>query len=262
MKTIKFKFLFYILINCISIIFTHSVLAQNTEPVATSIPEASKSILNDDLVDDEDSATPLNKDSRLDSDDQISKVFRNMVVVQRKAKNKAKSFLFTTIMGFDFSDGPATFYTLNTNFGYAINDFWEVYINYVPQFYVIERGIVKKVAALELADPNKKAAIEYVKPKNQVGVEILWAPAYGKDSWGPYSIIRSDTFFKIGMSQTKFENGQKGTRYALMGGKTFFVAKYFNTRVAGGFHHMQTFVDKETKFNTLLFLEGGFVFYF
>ena len=51
-----------------------------------------------------------------------------------------------------------------------------------------------------------------------------------------------------------------------MGGKTYFAAKYFNVRIAAGFHYMQTFVgfteEEKNKFNTILFIEGGLVFYF
>ena len=104
------------------------------------------------------------------------------------------------------------------------------------------------------------------KPKSQLGAEILWAPAYGKDSWGPYTMFRSDTFFKLGAYQVDFpEDKKKGLRFAFMGGKTYFAAKYFNVRVAAGFHHMQTFVglieSEKQKYNTILFLEGGLVFY-
>lgn len=218
----------------------------------------------------DDGQTPLNKDVRMEGEDQINKVFRNMVVVQRKAKNKAKHFLFNPIVGLDFSDGPATFYTVNTNFGYAFTDFWEVYLNYVPKFLTQERGIVKKVSNLESYNSSGKPQqilINYEKPSSQIGLEIVFAPAYGKESWGPNTIFRSDTFFKFGASQMTFEKSKegevkKGMRYAFMLGKTFFVAKYFNTRMDAGFHYMQTFVDGETKFNPLLFIEAGLVFYF
>ncbi len=69
---------------------------------------------------------------------------------------------------------------------------------------------------------------------------------------------------KISASHLQNKKGEvkKGMRYAFMLGKTFFVAKYFNTRMDAGFHYMQTFVDGETKFNPLLFVEAGLVFYF
>jgi hypothetical protein len=126
---------------------------------------------------------------------------------------------------------------------------------------VQERGIVKKVQGLTLAN-NKQAQIYYERPSSQYGIEIIFAPAYGKESWGPSTIFRSDTFFKFGASQMNFETGHKGMRYAFMLGKTFFVAKYFNTRMDAGIHYMQTFVDMETKFSPLLFVEAGLVFYF
>ena len=216
-------------------------------------------------------AEPLNPEVRLEVGENVSKVFRDMVVVQRKAKIKAKHFLFNPNLGIDFSDGPASLYTMNLNLGYALTDFWEVYLNYAPGFIVQERGIVKMLGNLEVYDQNssvrKTIRIDYAKPKTQIGGELLWAPAYGKDSWGPYTMFRSDTFFKVGVYQMDFpELKRKGMRYALMGGKTYFAAKYFNVRIAAGFHHMQTFVgfteEEKNKFNTILFIEGGLVFYF
>lgn len=216
-----------------------------------------------------DEREPLNPEVRLEVSENVSKVFRDMVVVQRKAKNKARHFLFNPNLGVDFSDGPASLYTLNMNIGYAVTDFWEVYVNYAPAFMVQERGIVKMLAAQEVYEQNgtpQRIRIDYAKPQTQLGAELLWAPAYGKDSWGPYTMFRSDTFFKVGAYQVDFPDDQKkGFRFSLMGGKTYFAAKYFNVRVAAGFHHMQTFVgmteSEKEKFNTLLFLEGGLVFY-
>lgn len=211
----------------------------------------------------------LNPEVRLEVGENVSKVFRDMVVVQRKAKNKAKHFLFNPNLGIDFSDGPATLYTMNMNFGYAISDFWEVYVNYAPGFIVNERRIVKMLADQKVYNEGGEPqtfVMDYAKPKSQLGLEILWAPAYGKDSWGPYTMFRSDTFFKVGYYQVDFpDDKRKGSRYALMGGKTYFAAKYFNVRIAAGLHHMQTFVgfteEDKKKFNTILFIEGGLVFY-
>lgn len=211
----------------------------------------------------------LNPEVKLEVGDNVSKVFRDMVVVQRKAKNKAKHILFNPNLGVDFSDGPATLYTMNLNFGYALSDFWELYLNYAPSFIVQERRVVKMLSDQKVYDENgneQKITINYAKPKSQWGAEILWAPAYGKDSWGPYTMFRSDTFFKIGIYQMDFpDENKKGARYALMGGKTYFAAKYFNVRLAAGLHHMQTFVgiteNEKKNFNTILFIEAGLVFY-
>lgn len=251
----------WMIFNLIFLSFT-SVFAQNVgAPVNSSISAAQAA----------EEIEALNPEVRLEVGENVSKIFRDMVVVQRKAKNKSKHFLFNPNLGIDFSDGPASLYTMNMNFGYALNDFWEVYLNYAPGFIVQERGIVNMLSNLEVYDYNSTERriikIDYAKPKTQVGAELLWAPAYGKDSWGPYTMFRSDTFFKLGFYQMDFpEINKKGSRYALMAGKTYFAAKYFNVRIAAGFHHMQTFVgiteEEKKKFNTILFIEGGLVFYF
>jgi outer membrane beta-barrel protein len=247
--------------------YSHAQIPVEAEKKLSEVkPNISAEVKNDSVPtvesqSDNNVPAPLNKDVRYDGEEQMNKIFRNMVVVQRKAKNKAKHFLFNPIVGLDFSDGPATFYTLNTNFGYAFSDFWELYVNYAPKFFVQERGIVKKIRSLTLAN-NKQAEIYYERPQSQYGVEVVYAPAYGKESWGPNTIFRSDTFFKFGASQVNFETGLKGMRYAFMLGKTFFVDTYFNTRMDAGIHYVQTFVDGETKFTPLLFVEAGLVFYF
>ncbi len=253
----KNNFTIFIILN----LYYFSLFAQ--VPVA---PEKENPKSSQEFVEEQEI---LNHEVKLEVGDNVSKVFRDMVVVQRKAKNKAKHILFNSNLGIDFSDGPATLYTMNLNFGYAPSDFWEFYINYAPGFIVQERKIVKMLGDQEIYDSagqKKKFVINYAKPKSQIGAEILWAPAYGKDSWGPYTMFRSDTFFKIGYYQMDFpEEKKKGARYALMGGKTYFAAKYFNVRLAAGLHHMQTFVgftDKEKeKFNEILFIEAGLVFY-
>jgi outer membrane beta-barrel protein len=259
----------FIVLICVLLIgskFSFAETKENNPKTSSVVPSTpptgpSKEEVPTESAVDDNAPVPLNKEVRYDGEEQMNKIFRNMVVVQRKAKNKAKHFLFNPMVGLDFSDGPTTLYTVNTNIGYAFSDFWELYLNYVPKFMVQERGIVKKVHSLVLAN-NKQADIYYERPISQYGFEILFAPAYGKESWGPNTIFRSDTFFKFGASQINFETGHKGMRYAFMLGKTFFVAKYFNTRMDAGIHYMQTFVDLETKFTPLLFVEAGLVFYF
>lgn len=206
-------------------------------------------------------STPLDPNVRVvEEKDQVTNVFRDMVVVQRKAKDKAKKFLLNPGITFDFSDGPISMYAINTNVGYALSDFWEIYLNLVPGFIVQERSIVKKVSGLQLSS-GKQATITYSKPKTQYGVEILWLPAYGKDSWGPYSIVRSDTFFKFGWSQINFDEGS-GNRGALLLGKTYFLSDLINLRVAAGMTYVQTIVDDEKKYNSVAVIESGLVFYF
>lgn len=202
----------------------------------------------------------LDPSVKITAQDKIGAVFQDVVVVQRKAKVKAKKILFAPSFALDFSDGPITMYALNTDVGYAFSDYFEAYLNLVPAFVTNERSIVSKVSSLTLQG-GAKAAISYSKPTSQVGVNLLWIPAYGKDSWGPYSIVRSDTFFKFGAAMVTY-GSDSGQRYLLQLGKTYFINNWFNVRVAGGTSYIQTVVDGAKSFSLVGILEGGLVFYF
>ncbi len=192
---------------------------------------------------------------------EIEEVFKDVVVVQRKAKTKKGSFLFNTFGSFDFSDGPTTLYGMNINLGYALSDSFEAYVNYVPSFIAQERDVVKRFDDLIL-EGGYKAKLNYSKPLSQYGVELLWAPAYGKDSWGPYSIVRSDTFVKMGFAMIQYEGGFSGDRYGLSIGKTFFLSNWFNLRAAAGGSVLQSIIDGEKVSYTVGILEVGLIWYF
>src|SRR4051812_2110055 len=96
--------------------FEIQIHAEETTPPAPATPPA--------VV--EEKATPL--DTTIQSsakDDTIPGIFKDMVVVQRRAKKKADHILFSTYGTIDFSDGPITSYGINFNPGYALSDSWE-----------------------------------------------------------------------------------------------------------------------------------------
>lgn len=189
----------------------------------------------------------------------INDVFKDVVVVQRKAKDKAGRALFYSYGSFDFSDGPTTMYGINLNAGYAISDHWEIYANFVPAFLSQERDLAKQIRDLPLRDGGT-AAIAYAVPKTQYGLELLWAPAYGKDSWGPYSIVRSDTFFKLGAGVIQYDVGT-GQRYNATVGKTFFLSRFFNLRISAGGSYLESIVNERKKFYFVGIIETGLIWY-
>lgn len=206
--------------------------------------------------------TPLNQAVKPNTrDDLIPSVYKDMVVVQRKAKKKAEHFLLSPYGTLDFSDGPITAYALNTDIGYAFSDFWEIYANFVPAFVTIERPIIQKVRQLTLAN-GQQADIQYAKPQFQYGLNLLWLPAYGKESWGPYSIVRSDTFVKVGYQMIKYVGSDSGSRFNAMIGKTYFLSNFWNIRVAAGIAYEQSIVANEKNFSWVPVLETGLVYYF
>lgn len=204
-----------------------------------------------------------NLDSSLEprfASSEASPLFENVIAVQKKAKVKKGMWLFHPFLSADFSDAPYTMWGFNMNMGKAVSEYWEVYLNLVPYYLSMERSISKKVSELTLAN-GKKAKIDFEQAKFHVGVEVNFVPAYGKDSWGPFGIIRSDTFFNTGLGVVQYESSS-GLRTKLGMGKTFYLTPDFNVRLmaGGSFIEMITGGVKEVVMVGLL--EGGLVYYF
>jgi hypothetical protein len=197
----------------------------------------------------------------------VSSVFRDMGVVRRKAMPKAGRLLISNYGSLDFSDSPFSFYGFHLDVGYALNDFWEIYLTSVPFFVVRERSITgrvnKTLAANRAQTPNGQPFLldfKYSKPKYQYGGELLWAPAYGKDSLGSRNVIRSDTFFKVGVMNLQYEEGT-GLRFHGAVGKTYFATRWLGVRLAASLNYMQQFFNGAKTFSTLGIVEAGLVFY-
>lgn len=205
------------------------------------------------------SETPLNKDVLTEKKDEIPTLFRDMGVIQRRAMAKSGKFLLSTFGNFDFSDGPYTNYGLNINPGYALSDFFEFYLNYAPTFFISPRSIVQTVSELELAN-GKRAEIVAARPKSQIGFDILWAPTYGKDSIGLKTIIRSDTFFKLGFSKINYDSGD-GNKFQFGVGKTYFMSSFLGLRVSMNFGYVQTIINQQKSYQSMALIDGGFVLY-
>ncbi|MCM2323813.1 MAG: hypothetical protein NDJ90_11190 [Oligoflexia bacterium] len=202
---------------------------------------------------------PVDKALRAEVSDEVPNVFRDMGVVQRRAMVKGGRFLLSTFGSFDFSDGPYTNYSMSVNPGYAISDFFEIYLSFAPAYFVQPRSIVDYVGQYELAGGEH---IELVpsKPLRHVGAEFLWAPAYGKDSLGIRNVIRSDTFFKGSLAKISFA-GESGWRYAAGIGKTYFINKMFGFRVCVNFGRVQDIVNGEKSTRSMTLLETGLMLY-
>ncbi len=194
-----------------------------------------------------------------DRTEDITSTYQNMIVVQRKAKNKANHFLLQSYLGLEFSSGPQSIKSLNVGLGYAFSDSFELYINYAPTFFVQDNEIKKTVENLDLAN-GEKATLVSPKRSYAAGSELFWLPAYGKDSWGPNSIIRSDTFFKFSGGVIQY-SGASGMYYGLGIGKTFFLGKFFNFRVAAGLAAQQTILNDQKSTTQSGIFEFGSVWY-
>ena len=191
--------------------------------------------------------------------EQVSPVYQEMGIIQKKAIQKSGKFLFSTFWSMDFSDGPQTLYSVNFNPGYAINDYFEIYANYVPTFASSERDVVGKVNSLILVN-GQRATIVAAKPQKQYGLDLVWSPLYGKDSLGLSRIVRSDTFFKFGVGQIQYDGGN-GMRYVGGIGKTFFMSKVVGVRLVIDAGNIETIVDQRKSFHWMALMEAGLVLY-
>lgn len=204
-------------------------------------------------------APTLDTTLKPDEKQEISNIFRDMGVVQRKAMVKGGRFLFSSFGTLDFSDGPYTNYSIHVNPGYAISDFLEVYANIVPAYIVSARSIVDTVSQLDLAN-GQQAEIVAARPKSQLGLDVLWAPAYGKDSFGLRSVIRSDTFLKFGASRITYDDGD-GMKFTLGLGKTYFLGRNLGFRFCADFGYLQNIINGVKAFRSMFLMETGVVFY-
>jgi len=195
-----------------------------------------------------------------DSTKQVSSVYQDMIVVQRRAKEKAHAILLSTYLASEFSDGPEAIYAVNFDFGYAISDEFEVNFNVAPFFVTQDLQIKKDVANLNLAN-GQKATLNSPKSKLQYGLEALWLPAYGKDSWGPFHIVRSDTFFKVYLGNIQYDTAS-GFRLTLGVGKTFFLSRYFNPRFSAAFGLQQSIINDQKSTTQVGLFEAGSIWYF
>jgi outer membrane beta-barrel protein len=203
--------------------------------------------------------TPLDANLKSGTDDEVSSVFRDMGVVQRKAMNKRRRFVVSSFTTLDFSDGPYTNYALNVNPGYAFSDFFEVYLQLTPYYIVSKRSIVDYVESLQLSN-NEQARLTSAKPKYQYGIEFLWAPLYGKDSFGVSKILRSDTFFKFGASQIQYDS-TRGLGFKAGVGKTFFLGNSIGFRFCVDYGYIQGVINDTKAFKGMMLLETGVSIY-
>lgn len=199
-------------------------------------------------------AEPLNMKLKPEDYSLEENLFDDMVVVQKKAMNKSGRFLLSSYASLDFSDGPYSLWSWNINPGYAISDFWEVYLSVAPVFINQERDIVNKIKGIG-------GTIDASKAKYQYGAEILWSPLYGKDSLGSRRVIRSDTFLKAGVHNIQYDKGN-GLKLHVALGKTYFITNNLGFRPAISANYIQTIIDNKKEFRFFAIIEAGFVGYF
>lgn len=192
--------------------------------------------------------------SGADVSNTVSEVYRGMVVVQRKAKAKAGHTLLSIVDANEYSVSPGAVNSVDFGLGYAFSDSFEMYANVAAIFYA------QDVGTLQLENGQTAQWVTAI-PKFHYGVEMLWLPAYGKDSWGLHTIVRSDTFFKLAVDRVQFSASSGGWREAIGVGKTFFLSRLLNPRIAVSFGIQDSIVNGAKSTLRIGLIELGGVWY-
>ena len=191
----------------------------------------------------------------------IDTLFKNMIVVQKKAIERKNKFVFDTHLSFDFSDNPKTMYTFSLGAGYALSESFEIGLSFSPYIMSQERATVAAVKKLELSNGDQ-ADLAAPDPKWEATGSLLWIFAYGKDAFGAYSIIRSDTFLKLFASKIQYADSSPGNRMGLLVGKTFFISRSFNFRITAGIARHTSSINEKTQITNTGLIEPGFVWFY
>ncbi len=191
---------------------------------------------------------------------EIDTLFKNMIVVQRKVFERKNKWVLDTHLSFDFSDNPKTMYCAVFGVGYAFLESFEFGISVAPLFLANERASVAAVRNLTLAN-NQRADLYAPDPKLETMASLTWIFAYGKDAFGPYSIIRSDTFLKFFGSKVSYKDGFDGNRYGLSVGKTFFISPGLNFRFSAGFSRQISHINNISQATNIGLIEPGLVWF-
>jgi len=198
-------------------------------------------------------------------------IYNEMGVIQDKFIDK-KGFVANVGLNFDFSTAPYTFLNLNIDVGYAFNDFWEVYLTASPLFLSSERDFITQVREQMQFKATGNTPLIVGQPELQYGGYLVWAPSYGKDSFGSKTILRSDTFFKAGFALINYADAESGNKYHIGLGKTFFFTRWLGLRLEAQLAFIETpvIIDSSTgtqatniekNLSTFGFVNIGFNFY-
>ncbi len=245
--------LLYILVLC-KVSKTYAQSEATTAEAPTEMPAQTTAAVAKDVK--------LDKSILLDEQvEQMNSLFKDMIVVQRKAIVRTGRFLADANFSLDFSDDPYTMYGLGLGAGYAFSESWEAHFVVTPVYHINERPIVKAVQRLKLQGGLQA---DLLSPVAKLGLEghLIWVLAYGKDAWGPYAIVRSDTFLKILAGMIFYHGEKSGPKFGAMLGKTFFVSRNFNFRVAVGLASVTTFVNDISQSSLVGLVEPGLYWYF
>ncbi|MFM6927113.1 MAG: outer membrane beta-barrel domain-containing protein [Bdellovibrio sp.] len=146
--------------------------------------------------------------------------------------------------------------------GYFLSETWGVELNYFG-LTTSERDATK-----ELQDIQNVATESLAYPKSYMGVDVMWAPIYGKMTWFNDRIIPFDLYFSGGYGTTNTSSGENAGTIHVATGQIFSLTKSVAFRWDFSWNFFNaSFVNsqngnKETNSFNNLFLTVGMSWFF
>ena len=191
----------------------------------------------------------------------LSHILPDINVVSKRSYDKSSSLLFHTALSIDYSDSPLAYDAFGFGFGYATESNLEFNFNYYLGHTNSVRTINDSVAAIDIGS-GQKASITAPKAQSGMELNLIYNFLYGKESWGPESVLRFETFLKFGYRTISYDAGVSGDRIMLQFGKTLLLSPGFNLRASIGPSTISYYVNG-SKFSSMAALfELGTISYF
>ncbi len=254
--------LFQFLIFLLTLTVAQLALAQVQQSTPAKIDTATPAKTPTAAAPKADTEFKLDKTILVDEDkEQINSLFKDMIVVQRRAITRENKILADTSFNFDYSDYPRTMYALGLGAGYALSESIEIHGVLHPVYVSNEKPIAQSVRSLQLLDETQ-AELLAAKPVLGFESHLIWVLAYGKDAWGPFDLVRSDTFMKFLLGAIKYDGGKTGLKFGAMFGKTLFFSRHFNVRLSVGLSSVERYINDQKQSSIVGNLEPALFWYF
>jgi hypothetical protein len=162
-------------------------------------------------------------------------LFRNIIAVQRKVLERKKRISFGSGFAFNYSDTPKSMHHLNFNLSYGLSEIFEIGATVSPIYLSSKRSVLEN------------SSIQFNSPKMELGAFVNYYFLFGKDSFGPLTTFRSDTFGVFEFSQIQYAESKSGTKLTIGIGKNYYLKKGLNLNLRFAHSMFSYFLNDEEK---------------
>ncbi len=178
-------------------------------------------------------------------------LFKNIIAVQRKILERKKRFSFGSGFAFNYSDAPKSMHHLNFNFSYGLSETFEIGTTVSPFYMSSEKSVLEN-----------SSNYQFNSPKMELGGFVNYYFLFGKDSFGPLTTFRSDTFGVFEFSQIQYAESKSSTKLTIGIGKNYYLKKGLNFNLRFAHSMFGYFLNDEEKKSSSFEFRPGLVYIF